>query len=173
MDGHTSTKDVLTVQPGNNCRTLVKDSVICSMKTELQKALAVIAPCVDLHTIWSRDHTDKFHDSINKDWTAGKQAKDWKCWQAEIRASIVKDGELISASEYMGGTWERTGDRPHISNPTINGYEPQMTEEALEELLAICGKRHPAAPQIHAAIHHVRKIIEANYAKQRKAQTTS
>ena len=135
------------------------------MKTKLQLQLAIIAPLVDIHTLWSRDYDDSFSDPINKDWTEGLEAKDWKCWQSEIRASIVKNGELVSGSAYLGGTWEKTGGKPHISNPEISGYEPQMTEEALEELLSRIGK-HDSESQIKAALKHIKEVMQASYKAQ-------
>jgi len=135
------------------------------MKTKLQLQLTAIAPLVDVHTLWSRDYDDKWDGPYNKDWTEGLNAKDWKCWQSELRASIVKNGELVSGSAYLGGTWEKAGDKPHISNPEISGYEPQMTEEALEELLSRIGK-HDAESQIKAALKHVRRVIESSYKAQ-------
>lgn len=125
------------------------------MKTALQQRLATIAPNIDIHTLWSRDYDEKFSDPINKDWTEGQKAKDWKCWQSEIRASIVKNGELVRGSAYMGGTWERAGDKPAKYNPEISGYEPQMTVEALEELLALAPQLEH---QIKLAIAAVREV---------------
>ena len=135
------------------------------MKTKLQTQLASIAPMVDVHTLWSLDYDDKFDGPYNKDWTEGLNPKDWKCWQSEVRASIIKNGELVSGSSYLGGTWEKSGSKPHISNPEISGYEPQMTEEALEELLSRIGK-HDAESQIKAALKHVSWVIESSYKEQ-------
>jgi hypothetical protein len=61
--------------------------------------------------------------------------EDWQAWQSEVRAAVIQDGEEVSASSYLGGTWEKAGDLPEESNPDISGYEPGMTREALEELL--------------------------------------
>jgi len=132
------------------------------MKTELQKQLATIAPSIDIHTIWSRDYDDKWEDPI-------LEKKDWKCWQSEIRASLIVDGEQVSGSAYMGGTWEKAGDKPAVSNPEISGYEPQMTQEALEDLAKLLPAKHPAKKQITDAVQHVRIMMRKAYEEQMAA----
>jgi hypothetical protein len=48
---------------------------------------------------------------------------------------VIQGGEEDSAFASLGGPWEKAGDLPEESNPDISGYEPDMTREALEELL--------------------------------------
>lgn len=136
------------------------------MKTKLQKQLATIAPAIDIHTIWERDYDNKWEDPMNRDWTQGLEKKDWKCWQSEIRAALVLDGEMVSGSAYMGGTWEKAGDKPAVSNPEISGYEPQMTKEALEDLAKLLPAKHPAKKQITNAVQHVRIMMRKAYEEQ-------
>jgi len=103
------------------------------MKTELQKQLAKIAPSICIQTLWEHD---PFSGPISKD-CAGFSPKDdhkWQAWQSEICATCIYDGEEITGSAHLGGTYELCGDGPAISNPEISGYENQMTVEALEEL---------------------------------------
>jgi hypothetical protein len=119
------------------------------MKTKLQMHLAAIAPSISIETIWSHDDSESFADPINKDWTKGEDEDDWQCWQSEIRASVIVNGEVVTGSAYMGGTWEKYGDDPHVSNPEISGYEDQMTVEALEELI---GKAHEWRAPVKAAM---------------------
>ena len=104
------------------------------MKTELQKALATIAPSVRIQTLWEHDHD---HPDIRKDCDGfdDEDPDDWQAWQSEVRASAIAGGEEVNGSAYLGGTWEKAGDHPESSSPTISGYEHQMTVEALEELL--------------------------------------
>ncbi len=101
------------------------------MKTKLQKTLATIAPSVSIRTIWE---IDPDHYDIRKDCDGfdDENSEDWKCWQSEVRATAIIDGEEISGSAYLGGTWEKADDSPEESNPEISGYENQMTVEALE-----------------------------------------
>jgi hypothetical protein len=103
-------------------------------KTDLQKKLATIAPYVSIWTIW--EHDEECRD-IRKDCDGmdDEDPNDWQAWQSEVRATVIHDGEEVSASAYLGGTWEKAGDIPEESNPDISGYEPDMTREALEELL--------------------------------------
>jgi hypothetical protein len=103
------------------------------MKTELQKKLAKIAPSVSIVTFWSHD-PDLRDIREDCDGFDDEDPDDWQAWLSEVRASAIADGEEISGSAYLGGTWEKADDVPEISNPTISGYERQMTEEALREL---------------------------------------
>lgn len=126
------------------------------MKTELQKHLATIAPSISIRTIWTPDpdcgpisqECDGFEPSEDYEWTA---------WQSEIRATAIVNGEEITGSAYLGGTFEKAGDDPAISNPTISGYEPQMTVEALEAL-------PEASEEIAAAIAYLNQFMADEYA---------
>lgn len=92
------------------------------MKTELQKQLAVIAPSISIRTRWSLD------------WTEPTEDEDWTAWQSETTARIITQGEEIVGRATLGGTFEKDGDDPNITNPTTSRYENQMTVEALSEL---------------------------------------
>jgi hypothetical protein len=104
------------------------------MKTDLQKKLAQIAPSISIKTIWEPD-TDCGPISQDCDGFNSEDDHKWEAWQSEIRATAICNGEKITGSAYLGGTWERAGDNPAESNPNISGYEPQMTVEALNELM--------------------------------------
>jgi len=121
------------------------------MKTKLQATLATIAPSISIQTEWSHDSDLR---DIRKDCDGmdDENPEGWQAWQSEVSASAIVNGEIVSASAYLGGTWEKAGDNPHESNPDISGYEPQMTAEALTELLTLA----PAySGEIHAAIAHI------------------
>lgn len=142
------------------------------MKTELQKQLATIAPSVSIRTIWE---IDPDHYDIRKDCDGfdDENPEDWTCWQSEIRATAIIDGEEVTGSAYLGGTWEKAGDSPDESNPTISGYEPQMTVEALEELVArftATGGTFPRPEllthEISGAIQHVNEAMRKAYEEQ-------
>lgn len=122
------------------------------MKTKLQAALAALAPSISIQTEWS--HDQDIHPDIRKHCEGfdDENPKDWQAWQSEVCASAIVNGELVSASAYLGGTWEKAGDDPHESNPDISGYESDMTAEALTELLTLA----PAyAVEINAALAHI------------------
>lgn len=103
------------------------------MQTELQKQLAKIAPYIAIETKWS--HDPDLHDIRKEcDGFDDEDPEDWQAWQCEIEAMAVLNGKEVTGSAYLGGTWEKAYDVPEISNPTISGYERQMTEEALREL---------------------------------------
>ena len=103
------------------------------MKTTLQKHLTTLAPSVSIVTIW--EHDPDLHD-IREDCDGfdDENPDDWQAWQSEVRATAIVSGEEITESAYLGGTWEKAGDNPAVSNPEISGYELDMTREALEEL---------------------------------------
>jgi hypothetical protein len=117
------------------------------MKTELQKKLAKAAPSIAIVTLWEHDHD---HHDIRKDCDGmdDENPEDWQAWQSEVKATAIHEGIKVTASVYLGGTWEKAGDNPHESNPDISGYEPQMTAEALNDLAA----QLPADSDIHAEI---------------------
>ncbi len=100
------------------------------MKTELQKKLAKIAPSVCIKTVWSPD-PDRGeydgHDDIRPD--------GWDAWNADITATVILCGEEVVGKAGMGGVWQAPEDLPWITNPDISGYEAQMTEKALDNLL--------------------------------------
>lgn len=104
------------------------------MKTKLQKQLGNLFPSIGIRTFWG--HDNHIHPDIRKncDGMDDENPEDWQAWQSEIRVTVICEGEEITASEYMGGTWEKAGDVPEESNPTISGYEPQMTRDAIDEL---------------------------------------
>ena len=104
------------------------------MKTKLQKHLATIAPSLSIQTIWGPDQ-DSGPISGECDGFDPSEDYDWQAWQSEIRATAIIGGEEITGSAYLGGTFEKAGDSPEYSNPEISGYENQMTQEALNELL--------------------------------------
>ena len=131
------------------------------MKTTLQIALAAIAPNIAIATHWEHDGD---HHDIRKDCDGfdDENPDDWQAWQSEIRAIVIQEGEEITGNAYLGGTWEKAEDHPETSNPTISGYEPQMTLEALEGL-------PKETPNRDAAIAYVREFMRAEYEAQHAA----
>jgi hypothetical protein len=141
------------------------------MKTQLQKELAQIAPSICIETIW--EHDPDLHD-IRKDCDGmeDEDPADWQAWQSEIRATAIQAGEEVTGSAYLGGTWEKAGDNPATSNPNISGYEPQMTVEALTELLAITSILGRATRnQINEAIIHVERMMQVEWKAQQQPVT--
>lgn len=133
------------------------------MKTELQKTLTSIAPSIYIQTIWGIDEDCR---DIRKDCDGfdDEDPNDWTCWQSEIRATCIIDGEEVSGSAYLGGTWEKAGDLPEYSNPEISGYEPQMTEEALDDLRVYCDAK--TLRQIDKAVAFIKRKMEADHKAQ-------
>ena len=133
------------------------------MKTELQKTLAAIAPSISIRTIWKHDPDS---GPISKDCDGFDSSEDdeWEAWQSEIRATAIMNGEEITGSAYLGGTWEKFGDNPAVSNPEISGYENQMTQEALEDMPEATEE---IAAQICAAIEYLKAESRRSYDEQR------
>jgi hypothetical protein len=128
------------------------------MKTQLQKKLALVAPDINIETLWEHDSDCRFED---EDGLEGENPNDWQCWQSEVKASIIVGGQLVTGSAYLGGTWEKYEDHPSKSNPDISGYENQMTEEALGELSkAVLGELSCCYGCRDAAIRHIEGVSE-------------
>ena len=104
------------------------------MKTELQKHLTTLCPSISIETIWEHDDHPDMEIFRQGGALADENHDNWQCWQSEIRATAIVSGEIITGSDYMGGTWEKYGDNPAESNSEISGYERQMTITALRDL---------------------------------------
>ena len=134
-------------------------------KTELQKALAKIAPHIAIRTIWEHDQ-DSGPISKECDGFTPDQDDEWQAWQSNVQAVAIVDGGQIEGNAYLGGTFEKFGDVPEESNPEISGYENQKTVEALEEL----GQQTTdldISNQVIAAIHHCKDLARISYEAQR------
>lgn len=137
------------------------------MKTALQKTLATVAPSLSIRTFW--EHDPDCHD-IRKDCDGfdDEDPADWQAWQSEIRATAIVSGDELTGSAYLGGTWEKAGDAPHESNPTISGYEPQMTCEAIEELAGHLPPDSPLLAETSAALAYLEDFMREEYEAQRR-----
>jgi len=133
------------------------------MKTKLQTQLASIATSISIRTLWSHD---KDSGPISKECCGFDASEDdeWKAWNSEIRATAIIDGNEVSGSAHLGGTWEKYGENPSVSNPEISGYEPQMTVEALNDLRIYCDPK--TIRQIDKAIRLIEKEMQASYKAQ-------
>ena len=138
------------------------------MKTSLQITLAAIAPSLLIRTHW--EHDPDLHD-IRKDCDGfdDEDPDNWQAWQSEVRASAIHDGDELTGSAYLGGTWEQADEVPEESNPTISGYEPQMTLEAIEELAGQLPPGSPLLAETSAAADFLRTFMREEY----EAQQTS
>ena len=136
------------------------------MKTELQKELAKICPSISISTIWEHDpeHMDIRDDCDGFD---DEDPDDWQAWQSNVRAVAIVDGEEIEGNAYLGGTWEKADDVPEESNPTISGYEPSMTKEALEELI---GKDDELDREIEKGIAHIKDLMRLEWESQQDSK---
>ena len=147
--------------------------------TALQSALVAIAPSICLSTIWTPDEAPDWSLFEPGNALDDQNPDAWQCWQSEVRACAIIGGAPVTGSEYMGGTWEKYGDNPAESNPTISGYEPQMAEEALNEL-AVAAAGHIAAPnrvavlaEIGAALAFVAQFMADEHAARNPGLATS
>jgi hypothetical protein len=131
------------------------------MKTQLQKRLATTAPSIRIGTIWEPDpDCERGFRELQKPGNCfeGEDRDDWTCWQSEVEATTIVNGELVSGSAYLGGTWEKYGDNPAESNPEISGYEEEMTTEALGELLKAASKAGANETQLDAIQHAINSV---------------
>ncbi len=124
-----------------------------TMKTTLQKKLAKIAPSICIKTTWSPDPNRGEHDGRDDVRPDG-----WEAWNADITATIIVYGEEVVGRAGMGGVWQAPEDLPEIKNPDVSGYEAQMTQEALAELLwTVSIVDRVLRNQIHSAIEFIQK----------------
>lgn len=56
-----------------------------------------------------------------------------KCYQSEVRVSVIVGGEIQSASDHLGGSWYRSPEQ--LIRQDISGYLPQMIDGAAGQLL--------------------------------------
>lgn len=62
------------------------------------------------------------------------------CYDHEVRATTICNGELVSASDYLGGSWYDVDDMNADNQACIaeiSGYLPQMIDDALDALDAL------------------------------------
>jgi len=106
------------------------------MKTleQLCGALSVAAPSVSIETIWKHD-LDSYDIRKDCDGFENEDPDDWRAWFAEVRATVIEKGVLITGSSYLSSIWERVGENPAESNPDISGYAFDMAVRALTDLL--------------------------------------
>lgn len=137
------------------------------MKTKLQQELARIAPYIAISTTWSHDEDC---GPISKECCGFDESEDdeWQAWNSNICCTAIVEGREFEGNAYLGGTWEKAGDDPSVSNPDISGYEAQMTVEALEELAAVASEDELITGQIEAAIAHCKAFMALSYEDQRK-----
>ena len=131
------------------------------MKSELRKRLASVLPCVNIEIVWSPE--TEIDESIFEAGNALEKERfeDWFCWQTEARATAIVNGELVTGSECLGGTWERSGDNPEETNPTISGYETDLVIEALHELNAeLFSEKYRGTVRTRTAIAYALQKIE-------------
>ena len=104
------------------------------MKSPLHTTLQTLAPSINIATHWSLDEfADRMSDAC--DGFDPAENDNWTAWLSEVRATAVLAGDMIQGTDYIGGTYERIGDDPSISNPEISGYESGMVYTAVTELL--------------------------------------
>ena len=140
------------------------------MKTPLQIALAALAPSISIRTIWEHDPDPSFSELSGPGLAFENEDPDeWSPWQSEVRATAIVNGDEITGSAYMGGTWEKAGNDPATSNPTISGYENQMTQEALEELMGQIPAGSGYLKEFTAALAYLDEAARREYEAQRAA----
>ena len=128
------------------------------MKSPLQTALQTLAPSINIKTRWSIDeYADRMSDACDGEDPADDD--NWMAWQAEVRATAVLAGDMIQGTDYIGGTYERIGDDPAITNPEISGYESDMVVNAVTELLLQAQTDTPQCIALRAEIDAILNFL--------------
>ena len=87
-----------------------------------------------VETIWTKgENQESARRRLKRD-VHILSAEGLTAWDAEVRVTVIMNGALESASNYLLEVFEHNGQHPSRSNPEISGYELQMTQEAFEEL---------------------------------------
>lgn len=55
------------------------------------------------------------------------------CYEYQVRARTIRNGEIVSGEAYLGGSWWDPDDTSETAEE-IGGYLPQLVERALAEL---------------------------------------
>lgn len=125
-------------------------------------ALSRIAPRIALTVTWEPDY-DFVWDGDGPDPTdAGYQAYDVK-----VSAKTVVDGSLLVGDEYLGGSYAKPGQ----FDPDINGYLPQLLQEAVIALgRQIPGRRalQGLRDEVKAAKEYLTTVMHRRYAEQQR-----
>lgn len=77
-----------------------------------------------------------------------------------VSARLIHCGQFVEACAYLGGSYYRKDQ----TCGEVNGYLPQMVEEALSDLAK---KVSGSNPQIESAIAHMERVMQQKYAAQR------
>jgi hypothetical protein len=92
---------------------------------------------------WNSVDADELQDALGKNWwvenvngyvSVIRYADDWQAWTAEVRASATSDDRDVSVSAFLCGVWAGADELPEESNPTVSGYEIDLTIQALGDL---------------------------------------
>lgn len=123
----------------------------------LLPALHDIAPSIVI-TITHEPDDDGFYNWNEEEWGP---AENYECYRTTVTATVILNGEFVTASAYLGCSYEKFGE-PKC--PEIHGYLPQMIEEAITEL------RKTDLPgfmtqycQAGNAIAHLRSVLQQRY----------
>ena len=124
------------------------------MKSPLQTTLKTLAPSICIETHWSIDeYADRMSDAC--DGADPANDDDWTAWQSEVRATAILDGDMIQGTDYLGGTYERIGDDPAITNPEIS----DMVVNAVTELLLKAQTDTPQTLALRAEIDAILNFL--------------
>ena len=87
-------------------------------------------------------------------------------FRAEVNAMCIVKGEVIEHSEHLGGLWAEHVD--DLYDNELNGYLPQMAEEAVQGLLELVGDQSPVVDEEAALSSEGLGILNRSFKKLKK-----
>lgn len=93
---------------------------------------------------------------------------DFNCYQLDVSASAHFNRKDVTTHTYLGCSWEKTDDVKFWIKGDCHGYLPQMTKEALQELLKELPEGSPLVTEIENAVTALRWLMSASHAEQQR-----
>lgn len=136
----------------------------------LPNAFACLAPVLDTVTYSLLVEPDESGEKWDPEW--GPKGKS-KCYQLDVRVATIAQGREFEAHAYLGNSWDTTDDPRRWIADNCHGYLPQMTQDAVLELLtelvaAGVAPTHPVVQQLQAADQQLCWLMQAIYADQNR-----
>lgn len=127
---------------------------------KIKKALAKVAPDIVFSVAYERDHHFQWDGDGPDPSNEGFDAYD-----VDVYARTTVGGESVEGRASLGGTYAKPGE----FDPDINGYLPQMLEEAVQELMKSDMKLpRSTMTQANAALVWLKHYMRKSYERQQR-----
>jgi hypothetical protein len=130
---------------------------------KIQEQLVKLAPSIEFSVAWSEDND--LGSLWDSEW--GERG-DKEPYTADVFARAIVQGKMLEGTASLGGCWETPGD----FDEDINGYLPQMLEEATCDLLSAMadhGGDGAISMQVLEVLTFLKKEMKDRWEKEQKA----